>query len=121
VAKSYHQLVDEARSGVTCTEPEQLKARLDAGEEIVLIDVREPSEWRAGTLPGAHPVPRGVLEGQVDARIPRTATIVLYCAAGARSALAAKSLKEMGFARVEHLEGGFSGWAGAGGAVEPPR
>lgn len=118
MAKSYAELVAEAKTQVVCTQPEDLKARLDAGEQPVIIDVREPHEWEQGTLPGAQTVPRGVLELQVDAQVPRDAAVVVYCAAGGRSALAAKSLKEMGFEKVESLEGGFSGWSQAGYRVQ---
>ena len=116
--KSYQQLVQEAKADVQCTEAADLKSRLDAGENVLIIDVREPDEWKQGTLPGAQRVPRGVLEPQVDAQVPRDTTVVLYCAGGGRSALAAKSLKEMGFEKVENLEGGFGGWQAAGYPVE---
>ncbi len=116
--KSFAQLVQEAKAAITCTQPSELKARLDAGEELVLIDVREPQEWAQGMLPGAHPIPRGVLEGQVEGRIPRHAPILAYCASGNRSALAAKSLAEMGYEKVESLEGGFGAWAKAGYPVQ---
>jgi rhodanese-related sulfurtransferase len=118
VAKSYAQLVAEAKVGLPAVQPAELKTRLDAGEEMVLLDVREPNEWGGGVIPGAHPVPRGVLEGTVEDRIPLDATVILYCAVGARSALAARSLEQMGFSRVENLEGGFQAWAGAGFPVE---
>ncbi len=114
MSKSYNQLVQEARAAVTTTTPQELKARIDAGEQLVLIDVREPPEWSQGTLPGAHRIPRGVLEGQVDGKIDRDATVVLYCGGGGRSALAAKSLREMGFDKVESLDGGFGGWSQMG-------
>ncbi len=116
--KSYGEVVAEAKRDLVLTQPDELKGRLDAGEQVVLIDVREPEEWAQGTIPGAHTVPRGVLEGAVDAQVPRDATVVLYCAAGNRSALAGRSLKEMGFARVENLEGGFAGWQAAGLPVQ---
>ena len=116
--KSYAQLVEEAKREVGLTHAEELKARVDAGEDLVLIDVREPHEWVQGVLPGAHTVPRGVLESTVDTQVPRDATVVLYCAGGGRSALAARNLKEMGFDKVESLEGGFGGWSQAGYAVE---
>lgn len=116
--KSYDQIVSEAKAEVTCTPPQELKARLESGEKPLIIDVREPAEWSQGTLPGAHRVPRGILERQIDTQVPRDATVVVYCAAGGRSALAAKSLKEMGFERVESLEGGFGAWAQAGYPVE---
>ena len=114
MAKSYQELVAEAKQQITSTTPENLKSRLDGGEQPVIIDVREPDEWKAGTLPGAHTVPRGVLESTVDNQVPRDATVVLYCGGGGRSALAARNLKEMGFSKVENLEEGFAGWARRG-------
>lgn len=119
--KSYAQLVQEAKAALANISPDELKARLDRGEELLLIDVREPQEWRQGTLPGAQTVARGVLEGQIDGRVPYDASIVLYCGSGARSALAGKSLKEMGFEEVANLEEGFMGWARRGYPVQPPR
>jgi len=116
--KSYAQLVAEAATQVPAVQARDLKARLDAGEQLVLIDVREPNEWPGGMIPGAYPIPRGVLEGQVDGKLPLEATVILYCAAGGRSALAARSLQEMGFSRVENLEGGFQAWPGSGLPVE---
>jgi rhodanese-related sulfurtransferase len=116
--KSYAQLVSEAKAVVPAVEPAELRSRLDTGEPLVVIDVREPDEWARGMIPGAHPVPRGVLEGTLDGRLPLDAGVVLYCAVGARSALAARSLQDMGFSRVENLEGGFDAWAKAGLPVE---
>src|SRR5919108_264777 len=84
--KSYAQMVEEARAAVTCTSSEDLKARLDAGEDLLLIDVREPQEWVQGTLPGSYTIPRGVLEGQIDGRVPYESRVVLYCGSGARRA-----------------------------------
>lgn len=109
--KSYPQLVAEAKAEVPQVRPAALQARLDGGEQIVIIDVREPNEWAGGLIPGAHPVPRGVLEPQVDGKLPLDATVVLYCAGGGRSALAARSLREMGFSGVENLDGGFEAWS----------
>jgi rhodanese-related sulfurtransferase len=119
VQKSYQQLVREAKAAVRNTSPDELRRRLEGGEPLVLIDVREPQEWSQGVLPNANRIPRGVLEGQVEGRLPRDATVVLYCAAGNRSALAAKSLVEMGFDKVENLEGGFGAWSRAGYPLEP--
>jgi rhodanese-related sulfurtransferase len=118
MTKSYPELVAEAKAGLRAVSPAELKSRLDGGESLVLIDVREPNEWAQGVIPGAHPVPRGVLEPQVDGKVPYDATVVLYCAAGGRSALAGRSLQEMGFSGVENLEGGFDAWARAGLPVE---
>lgn len=118
MTKSYPELVAEAKAGLRSVSPAELKARLDGGENMVVIDVREPDEWARGLIPGAHPVARGVLEPQVDGKLPHDATVVLYCAAGGRSALAGRSLQEMGFSGVENLEGGFDAWARSGLPVE---
>ncbi len=117
-AKSYQQLVDEALQTVPEVAPADLQSRLSGGEQIVVIDVREPAEFARGKIPGAHTIPRGVLEMQVDGRLPREATVVLYCGVGGRSALAARSLADMGYERVENLQGGWSAWTNAGLPVE---
>ena len=117
-AKSYQQLVDEALQTIPEVAPADLQSRLSGGEQIVVIDVREPAEFARGKIPGAHTIPRGVLEMQVDGRLPREATVVLYCGVGGRSALAARSLADMGYERVENLQGGWSAWTNAGLPVE---
>ena len=116
--KSYQQMVSEALRTVPEVAPGDLQSRLSGGEQIVVIDVREPEEFARGKIPGAHTIPRGVLEMQVDGRLPREAAIVLYCGVGGRSALAAKSLADMGYEKVENLQGGWSAWTNAGLPVE---
>jgi rhodanese-related sulfurtransferase len=116
--KSFQQIVMEALQTVPEVAPADLQSRLSGGEQIVVIDVREPEEFARGKIPGAYTIPRGVLEMQVDGRLPREATVVLYCGAGARSALAAKSLADMGYDKVENLQGGFGAWVNSGLPVE---
>jgi rhodanese-related sulfurtransferase len=118
--KSFQQLVIEALQTVPEVAPAALQRRLEAGEPIVVIDVREPDEFARGTIPGAYTIPRGVLEMQVDGRLPREATVVLYCGGGARSALACKSLAEMGYGNVENLEGGWTAWVNSGLPIAQP-
>ena len=118
--KSYQQIVDEALQVVPEVAPADLQSRLSGGEQIVVIDVREPEEFARGKIPGAHTIPRGVLEMQVDGRLPREVAVVLYCGAGGRSALAAKSLVDMGYDKVENLRGGWSAWTNSGLPVERP-
>jgi rhodanese-related sulfurtransferase len=113
-------MVAEALQNIPQVAPAALQARLQAGEQIVVIDVREPDEFAKGKIPGAFPIPRGVLEPQVDGRLPRESTVVLYCGVGARSALACRSLAEMGYDKVENLEGGWHAWVGSGLPVEQP-
>ena len=117
-AKSYQQIVDEALKTVPEVAPADLQSRLSGGEQIVVIDVREPEEFARGKIPGAYTIPRGVLEMQVDGRLPLESTVVLYCGAGGRSALAAKSLAEMGYEKVENLQGGWGAWVKSGLPVE---
>jgi rhodanese-related sulfurtransferase len=117
-AKSYQQIVMEALQTVPEVGPADLQSRLSNGEQIVVIDVREPEEFARGKIPGAYTIPRGVLEMQVDGRLPRESTVVLYCAAGGRSALAAKSLADMGYGKVENLQGGWGAWVNSGLPVE---
>ena len=116
--KSYQQIVDEALQTVPEVSPADLQSRLSGGEQIVVIDVREPEEFARGKIPGAYTIPRGVLEMQVDGRLPRESTVVLYCGAGGRSALAAKSLADMGYEKVENLQGGWGAWMQSGLPVE---
>lgn len=116
--KSYQQIVNEALQTVPEVVPADLQSRLSGGEQIVVIDVREPEEFARGKIPGAYTIPRGVLEMQVDGRLPRESTVVLYCGAGGRSALAAKSLADMGYENVENLQGGWGAWVKSGLPVE---
>ena len=90
----------------------------------VLIDVREPDEYRQGHLPGAVNMPRGLLEFQLSAQPQlqaRDLAIVLYCKTSGRAALAAASLQEMGYLNVRSISGGFDAWAAAGNPVAAPQ
>jgi rhodanese-related sulfurtransferase len=118
--KSFSQIVVEALRNIPQVGPAELQSRLEAGEQVVVIDVREPDEFAKGKIPGAYTIPRGVLEMQVDGRLPLDATVVLYCGGGARSALACKSLAEMGYGKVENLDGGWGAWIRLGLPVEGP-
>ena len=114
-------LVDAARAEITETDPEAVRQRIEAGTPTVLIDVREPGEYAAGHLPGARPMPRGVLERDIEAEVPDLgAPIVLYCGGGYRSALAARSLGHMGYTDVLSMDGGWRGWTDAGFPTETP-
>jgi len=118
--KSFQQIVLEALQSVPEVTATDLQSRLDDGEQIVVIDVREPDEFARGKIPGAYTIPRGVLEMQVDGRLPLDTTVVLYCGGGARSALACKSLADMGYEKVENLQGGWHAWVDSRLPVEQP-
>jgi molybdopterin/thiamine biosynthesis adenylyltransferase/rhodanese-related sulfurtransferase len=108
---SYRDLLASARAGVRELAPEDLEARRETGERLLLVDVREADEWAGGHLPGAIHVPRGFLESRIEGLLAdRAAEVVLYCAVGNRSALAARTLHEMGYQRVASLAGGYGRW-----------
>jgi len=89
---------------------------------VALLDVRETEEWDAGHLPGATHVPRGYLESRIDGAIPdRDQRVVIYCASGTRSALAAKTLADLGYRNVESMTGGITLWKDRGYEVDTPR
>ncbi len=116
------QLVALAKSQIIETRPRDLNQRLQNGSSPLVIDIREREEFEQGHVPGALFIPRGFLELRIEqhAYDPDT-PIVLYCAGGVRSALAARNLQEMGYSHVESLIGGFGGWRGAGLPVTVPR
>lgn len=112
-------LVDAARAEITETDAASVRQRMDDGEAMVLVDVREPDEWDRGHLPGAVAMPRGVLERDVEAAVPDLdAPLVLYCGGGYRSALAAQSLGRMGYTNVQSMDGGWRAWTEAGYPTE---
>jgi rhodanese-related sulfurtransferase len=116
--KSAADLFAEAKQRITEVTPQDVRDMQARGEEFVLLDVREPNEWNLGHLPNAIHIPRGILESGVEARVPRDQRVVIYCASGNRSALAAETLQQMGYTSASSMSGGFRGWAESGGAVE---
>ncbi|HTU18852.1 MAG TPA: rhodanese-like domain-containing protein [Gemmataceae bacterium] len=109
------QIVQEAKKLVRETNVEEVKKRLDRGEKLCLVDVREESEWAKDHLPGALHLSKGVLERDIEGRLPDTGVeIILYCGGGFRSALAAESLRRMGYTNVVSMDGGIRDWRGKG-------
>ncbi|HEX8765365.1 MAG TPA: rhodanese-like domain-containing protein [Candidatus Acidoferrum sp.] len=114
-AQRFLALVNDAKKRVKESNVADVKRRLDAGEKLVLIDVREESEWARGHLPGAIHLGKGVIERDIEQRLPDAGTkVVLYCGGGFRSALAADNLQKMGYTNVESMDGGWKGWLEAG-------
>lgn len=114
----FKEIVEHAKSRVQEQTVEEVKGRLDAGEEFVLIDVREDREWITAHVTGAIHVGKGVLERDIENAVPDTKTpTVLYCGGGSRSALAAEALQRMGYTNVVSMAGGFGGWKTAGYSV----
>jgi rhodanese-related sulfurtransferase len=113
------QLVEDAKRRVKELTVEQVRAKLDRGERFHLVDVREESEWARGHLPGAEHLGKGVIERDIEQRIPDpNAEIVLYCGGGFRSALAADALQKMGYTNVWSMAGGFRDWRDKGLPLE---
>lgn len=114
-------LVNEARQRVHTTDVEGYRKMLEEGEPHLLVDIREESEWAAGHAAGAVHLGKGVIERDIEKKVPdKNAKLVLYCGGGFRSALAADSLQRMGYANVVSLDGGWRGWQAAGLPVEKP-
>ena len=116
---SLMDFVRAAKSCITEITPKELKAKLDAKEDFLLIDVREPAEFEHSHIDGAHLVPRGIIEAAADTSYPkhypplsgaRNQQIVLYCATSGRSAMATAVLQMMGYKNVLNLAGGFVRW-----------
>ena len=108
------KIVDDAKTRVKECTVADVKRKLDQGDKFTLVDVREESEWNAGHLPGAVHLGKGVIERDVEAKIPDHATpLILYCGGGFRSALAADNLQKMGYTNVTSMDGGWRGWTDA--------
>ena len=116
--KTGADLIREAKGRIKEVSTDDVRAMQQRGEEPVLVDVREPNETALGRAKGALVIPRGTLEGVVEAQVPRDRPVVIYCASGNRSALAADTLQQMGYGNVASLAGGFRAWATGGGEVE---
>ena len=116
--KTGEDLVEEAKQQIDEVTPEQVREMQARGDRVVYLDVREPNEWNLGRLPHAVHLSRGNLETKVEGLIDRNQKVVIYCARGNRSALAALTMKQMGYENVASLARGFQGWADIGGEVE---
>jgi len=104
-------IVNDARGRVQETTVDNIKGRLDRGEKFLLVDVREESEYAKDHLPGAVHLGKGVIERDIEARVPDVnAPLVLYCGGGYRSALAADNLQKMGYTDVISMDGGIRVW-----------
>lgn len=116
--KTGEDLIAEAKEQIEEITPEEVKALRSSGAEVVYLDVREPNEWNLGRIPGAVHLPRGNLETKIEALVDRGQRVVVYCARGNRSALAALTMKQMGYENVASMSRGFLGWADVNGEIE---
>jgi len=105
------QIVGDARKRIREVSLDDVKTRLDRGERFLLVDVREESEYAKDHLPGAIHMGKGIIERDIEERVPELDTpVVLYCGGGYRSALAADNLQKMGYTNVLSMDGGIRGW-----------
>jgi len=116
--KTGTDLVNEAKQRIREHTPREVLEMLQKNAPVIYLDVREPNEWNLGHLPNAMHIPRGNLESNIEARAGREEAIVIYCARGNRSALAADTLQQMGYANVSSMADGFGAWIAIGGPVE---
>jgi len=106
------EIVNDAKKRVRETTVEDVKRKLDGNEPFLLIDVREDNEWERDHLPRAIHLGRGVIERDIEQRVPDiNAPIILYCGGGFRSALAADNLGKMGYTNLLSMNGGIPGWS----------
>lgn len=121
MAQTYSDMLQSIKASIKQVSLDELNARIEGGEELTLVDVREKDEWRQGHIPDAVHVPRGFLEMQAASRLPKKdATIVTYCAGGVRSAFAAKVLQDLGYTKVESANPGFNDWKDRGFPTTKP-
>jgi rhodanese-related sulfurtransferase len=125
MAKTFGQMVSEAREQVEVLSPQEAQAKMQADPNVVVVDVREPEDVKStGAIPGAMNVPLGVLPLRADTELPenlrearlqdRNTPVITTCGGGGQAALAAKTLKDMGFTNVSMVDGGTRGWKAAG-------
>ena len=114
-APQFLKLVNDAKKRVKETNVPDVKRRMDSGEKLILVDVREDHEWAKGHLPNAIHLGKGIIERDIEQRVPDSAAkLILYCGGGFRSALVADNLQKMGYTNVESMDGGWRGWTEAG-------
>lgn len=105
------KIVDDAKTRIRQTTTDAVKAKLDRGDKFLLIDVREESEFAADHLPTAVHLGKGIIERDIEVRVPELDTLmILYCGGGFRSALAADNLQKMGYTNVISMDGGIREW-----------
>ena len=112
-------LVNDAKSRIREVDVEQYKRMVSAGEAHLLIDVREDSEWAAGHAAGSLHLGKGIIERDIESKVPdKETTLVLYCGGGFRSALAGDALRQMGYKSVISLDGGWRAYQSSGMRIE---
>jgi len=115
--KTYSDFVREAKTRIPEVSASDTMRMVAQHPGTVVVDCREPNEASLGYIPGAVLIPRGVLEQNIERVAPRDRKVIIYCASGNRSALAADTLMQMGYTDVASMAGGIRGWVDAGGDI----
>ncbi len=119
-APTFRELLSTTKKQIREVPVDEVKRLIDQRAPIKVVDVRESDEYAAGRVPGAIWVPRGFLEIRIEEKANRDEALVLYCAGGTRSALAAKTLQDMGYQNVSSMAGGFTRWSDAAYPIDKP-
>jgi len=119
-APTFRELLSSTKKQIREVSVDEVKRLIDQRAPIKVVDVRESDEYAAGRIPGAIWLPRGFLEIRIEEKASREEPLVLYCAGGTRSALAAKTLQDMGYQNVSSLAGGFTRWSDAAYPIDKP-
>src|SRR5918996_5366902 len=119
---NFRDLLRQVKEEIGETTPEAVKERLDGGDKLSLLDVREQEEVENGIVPGARTLSRAHFESRVEDVLPnKDEEVVVYCASGVRSAFATRTLLELGYSNVLHMTGGFNQWRDLGYDLQMPR
>ena len=118
-SEAFLDIVNAAKANIKQLTIAQTKERMEKDPAVKLIDVREDREWALGHIAGAEHIGKGVIERDIESKIPgKDAEIILYCGGGFRSALSAENLQKMGYTNVYSMDGGWRDWANAGYPVD---
>ncbi|MDQ6651623.1 MAG: rhodanese-like domain-containing protein [Acidobacteriota bacterium] len=111
--------VNDAKSRIREVTVDETRARMQSDKRVRLIDVREDNEWQAGHAAGSEHLGKGIIERDIEEKVPDKGTeVILYCGGGFRSALAADVLQEMGYTNVYSMAGGWKAWKDSGASIE---
>ena len=118
-SKGFLKLVDAAKTRIREVSVEETKKRMASNKNVRLIDVREDNEWQAGHAAGAEHLGKGIIERDIETKVPdKSSELILYCGGGYRSALAADVLQQMGYTNVYSMAGGWKAWKDAGAPID---
>ena len=118
-SEGFLKLVDEAKTRIREVSVDETRQRMASNDNVRLIDVREDTEWQAGHAAGAEHLGKGIIERDIETKVPdKSSELILYCGGGYRSALAADVLQQMGYTNVYSMAGGWKAWKESGAPIE---